>query len=106
MRNGKAARLNIRLAAELKKLIEDAALYEGQTVSDFAIATLVRAAHEVIHRHTVTVLSNRDRDRFLALLDDANLQPNQALINAFKKHRAILEPTPRKPRRRKARPSA
>jgi len=52
MKNGKAARLNIRVAAELKSQVEDAALCEGQAVSDFAIAALARAAHESIQRHT------------------------------------------------------
>jgi uncharacterized protein (DUF1778 family) len=44
-------------------------------------------ARDVIGQHDATVLSNRDRDIFLALLDDAN--PNKALSDAaerYKKH--------------------
>ena len=83
------ARLNFRLAAELKELIEAAAAHRGQSVSDFAIATLVQSAHGVIHEQDVTVLSNRDRDIFMALLDDADAKPNEALKKAterYKKH--------------------
>ena len=40
------ARLNFRLTGELKKTIEDAAAQMGQTVSDFAISTLVQAAQK------------------------------------------------------------
>lgn len=85
----RAARLNFRLPAELKEVIEAAAAHLGQSVSDYALSTLVQNARGVIQQHDVTVLSNRDRDIFLALLDDADAKPNQALLDAaakYKKH--------------------
>ncbi len=77
-----AARLNFRLPAEHKTAIEQAAAALGQSVSDFAVATLVRTAQRVIREQDTTVLTNRDRDRFLAALDNASLRPNAALRKA------------------------
>ncbi len=81
------ARLNFRLPAELKATIEEAAAQLGQSVSDFAISTLARTARDVIGQERVTRLSNRDRDRFLALLDNADLRPNAALAAAAREYK-------------------
>lgn len=81
------ARLNFRLPAELKKTIEEAAAQLGQTVSDFAISTLVTTARRVLQEHQVTRLSQRDRDRFVALLDDTESRPNKALRAAAKRYK-------------------
>lgn len=69
-RSSHDARLDFRLSRESKERIEKAALVSGQSVSDFAAATLVREAEEVLARHGATVLSDRDRNVFLALLDN------------------------------------
>ncbi len=42
------ARLNFRLPADLKAVIEEAAATLGQSVSDFAISTLVQTARTVL----------------------------------------------------------
>jgi len=81
------ARLNFRLPAELKETIEQAAAHLGQTVSDFAVSTLVQTARHVIQEHDVTRLSNRDRDRFVTLLDDADAEPNRALKAAANRYK-------------------
>jgi len=81
------ARLNIRLPRELKQLIEQAAGHLGQTVSEFAVSTLVRTAEEVIKQHDRTELSNRDRVIFLAMLDDLDAEPNETLVAAAEKHK-------------------
>jgi uncharacterized protein (DUF1778 family) len=81
------ARLNFRLPAEIKVAIEQAAAATGQTVSDFAVSTLARAAREVIREQEITVLTDRDRDRFLAMLDDPNLRPNEALKKAAARYK-------------------
>jgi uncharacterized protein (DUF1778 family) len=80
------ARLNFRLASELKELIDEAATRLGQSTSDFAVSTLVRAARSVIQEEAVTRLTNRDRDLFIALLDDADAAPNEALKGAARRH--------------------
>jgi uncharacterized protein (DUF1778 family) len=81
------ARLNIRLPTELKQIIEQAAAQLGQSVSDFAISTLVKNARAVIHQHDITELSNRDRDIFIKMLDDTEAQPNQALTIAAERYK-------------------
>ncbi len=80
------ARLNFRLAAEHKALIERAAYYSGETVTAFAISTLVNHARHVIQDHEMTILSDRDRDLFLSLLD-TDLPPNEALQQAAQRHK-------------------
>src|SRR2546429_378769 len=73
------ARLNFRLPSDMKTVIEAAAAQLGQSVSDFAISTLVTNARNVLQQQHVTELSNRDRDIFLAMLEDTEAEPNKAL---------------------------
>ncbi len=84
------ARLNFRLPTDLKEVIEEAAATLGQSVSDFAVSTLVRQARTIIEQRNVTVLGDRDRDRFIALLDDAEARPNPALLKAAKRYKKQL----------------
>ena len=82
------ARLDFRLQSEHKALVERAASAQGQTVTQFAIATLVKAAHESIQQAALTELSIRDRDVFLEMLD-SDAEPNAALKKAAKRYRAL-----------------
>jgi uncharacterized protein (DUF1778 family) len=88
--NGNNARLNFRLPAHLKELIERAAAQTGQTVSDFAVSTLSANARAVLQQQEITELSNRDRDLFLAMLDNTASKPNKALIAAAKRYRKVF----------------
>lgn len=81
------ARLNFRLPVELKATIERAAAQLGQSVSDFAVSTLVRTAREVIREHDVTELSDRDRDLFISLLEDADASANETLRAAADRYK-------------------
>jgi len=85
------ARINVRLSSELKQTIEEAAAVSGQTVSDFAISTMLREARQVLQQSQVTRLSNRDRDRFLAALDAADSRPNTALRKAATRYKNRLD---------------
>lgn len=85
------ARLSFRVDARLKTLIERAAGYSGETVTSYAIATLLRDARRIVQEHEVSVLSDRDRNRFLALLDQP-LVPNAALQRAARRHRDLVVP--------------
>jgi len=88
MATGKSdARINFRLSSDLKKTIEDAAAEMGQSVSDFAISTLVQTARRILLEQQVTRLSERDRQRFVAMLDDESSQPNDALVKAAKRYK-------------------
>jgi len=84
------ARLNFRLPSDLKEVIEEAAASLGQSVSDFAVSTLVQQARSVIEQRNVTILSGRERDRFIALLDDADRRPNATLVRASRKYKKHL----------------
>ena len=80
------ARINVRLPSELKQTIEEAASALGQTVSEFAISTVVREARQVLKDAQITRLSNRDRDRFLKALDAADARPNATLKAAARRY--------------------
>ena len=82
-------RLEIRLNADTKQLIEQAAVLRNQTLTQFVIATLSDAAAKVLAEHQRTVLSNRDRDLFLKLLDTPP-KPNEALRTAAERCRKRL----------------
>ncbi|WP_165226552.1 DUF1778 domain-containing protein [Aquisphaera insulae] len=84
------ARLNVRLPADLKQVIEEAAASVGQSVSDFAVSTLVQQARSVIEQRTATTLSARDRERFIAILDDSTARPNAALVRAARRYKRNL----------------
>ena len=81
------ARLDFRLSHPLKELIDRAASLTGQSVSDFAISTLVEKARRIVQESTTTILSDRDRDLFLAMLD-GDAQPNEALKRAARRYKA------------------
>lgn len=61
-------RVNFRLDRRKKLLIERAAAIKGLSVTDFAVMTLCREATEVVRSEEAQVLTDRDRDAFLAAL--------------------------------------
>jgi uncharacterized protein (DUF1778 family) len=81
------ARINFRLSGDLKKTIEDAAAEMGQSISDFAVSTLVQAARQILRDQEITRLSQRDRQRFVELIDDTSSRPNKALLAAAKRYK-------------------
>ncbi len=81
------ARLNFRINGELKKTIEDAAAKMGQSVSDFAISTLIQASRKILMDEQVTRLTDRDRQIFAKMLDDESTAPNAALVKAAKQYK-------------------
>ncbi|HEU0055453.1 MAG TPA: DUF1778 domain-containing protein [Longimicrobium sp.] len=88
------ARLSFRVNPALKSLIERAALYSGETVTSYAVSTLADAARRVVREHEMTMLSDRDRDLFLDLLDNPP-PPNEALRRAAASYRErIVERKP------------
>lgn len=61
--------LHLRLPADSKAIIQEAAAMVGRSVSNFAVVTLVEAARSVLGQEGVTELTNRDRDRFIAVIE-------------------------------------
>ena len=64
-------RLEARLTAEQKKLIERAAALQGRTVTDFVLTSVQDAARRAIDEHQQLELSLRDSEAFV----DALLNP-------------------------------
>ena len=80
------ARLDVRLTAQLKELIVEAASLQGQSVTDFAVSTLAETARRIVQQNSMTILSDRDRDIFLAMLDSQD-KPNETLRRAAKRYK-------------------
>lgn len=78
-------RLDVRLTASNRKLIERAALLLGQPLTAFAARVLVEHAERVIAQDTERKLSARDWKRFLEIVDDDTITP--ALARAGKRYR-------------------
>lgn len=64
----RAERLETRLTAEQKRLIEHAAALEGRTVTDFVLASVQEAARRAIAEHGRLELSLRDSEAFVRAL--------------------------------------
>lgn len=82
-------RMDFRLCRDHKALIEKAAAYSGESLTGFAVATLVGEARRIVREHETVALSARDRDRFLALLDNPP-RPSDSLRRAARRHRDLI----------------
>ena len=82
------ARLDFRLNHTSRRLIDQAASLVGQSVTEFAVATLLNRARQIVQQESLRVLSDRDRDIFLVMLDE-DRRPNAALRRAARKYKAL-----------------
>ena len=82
----KSARIETRVSAEQKELIERAAAYLGRSVSEFVLGNVEQAAKAVIEEHEKVKL-DRQQSRMLveSLLSPAS--PNKTLRAAARQHR-------------------
>ncbi len=90
MEIGTETTLDLRLPSSVKEAVVQAAAHLGQSVDEFAVSALAHTAREVIEHHGVTVLTARDWDRFVALLDDP-VEPNAALKAAAERYKQHVE---------------
>ena len=81
----KQSRLNIRCDARTRELLDKAAGYARQTVSEFVLAHAVASAEEVVQVHEAITLSAADFRAFLDALDRP-AAPSAALRRATKRH--------------------
>jgi uncharacterized protein (DUF1778 family) len=82
----RAQRLETRVTAEQKTLIEQAASLQGRTVTDFVLASVQDAARRAIEEHRQIELSVRDSQAFV----DALLNPkpvNDRLRETVRRYR-------------------
>jgi len=73
--------LDLALSGELEQLIHSAAKLRGQSLDEFVLDAAAEASRRVLAGDSTTVLSDRDRDRFLELLDQPS-EPNASLRRA------------------------
>jgi len=82
-----SAHLHLRLSIEDKANLERAAVIRGVSVSEFARAALIETARGILDERGTTILTNRDRDAFLAALDDTASRPNKSLRRAAARYK-------------------
>lgn len=87
---GKTESLDLRMTSEAKHLIEQAAALSGMPTTSFIVNGAIRKAKRVIQEAEIIQLTNRDRDRLLAALDDADAKPNAVLRRAAKRHKSMI----------------
>ncbi len=79
-------RLQMRLDAEAKSVLQRAANYRHETVSQFVLATALEEAVKVIRENEIVTLSGPDWKIFYDALTDPPA-PNAALRKAFAKYK-------------------
>ena len=77
-REKRAERIDLRTTRKVKERIQQAARQLGTSVSSFIILHAYEAAQRTLWQDDVVTLSDRERDRFLALLRKAP-KPTPAL---------------------------
>jgi uncharacterized protein (DUF1778 family) len=82
----RAQRLEARVTAEQKNLIERAAALQGRTVTDFVLTSVQDAARRAIEEHQQLELSVRDSEAFVEAL--LNPKPaNDRLRDTIRRYR-------------------
>ena len=76
----KTVRIEVRLSPEHKTLIENAAALNGQSISAFVVSEVLERVRQI----QFTLLSRRDWDRFLEIVDREE-EPAPALVAAARK---------------------
>lgn len=79
-------RLQVRLDAESKSVLQRAASYRHKTVSQFVLATALEEAEKVIRENEIVTLSGPDWKVFYDALTNPPA-PNAALRKAFAKYK-------------------
>ncbi len=79
-----SCRINLRATPDAKELIEKAAELMGTTLSAYMLQNSYEAAKRLIAEHQMLMLSNRDRDAFLAAITRPT-KPNAALRKLMRK---------------------
>ncbi len=86
----KDERLQVRLDAEAKSVLQRAAGYRHKTVSQFVLSTALEEAGRVIRENELVALSSLDWKLFYDALDNPPA-PNAALRKAFDRYTKASE---------------
>lgn len=85
----RAERLETRVTAEQKRLIEQAAALQGRSITDFVLSSVQDAAKRAIEEHQRLELSVRDSQAFVeALLNPP--PPNDRLRETVARYRRTM----------------
>lgn len=85
----KRERLEARVTAEQKALIQRAADLSGRSLTDFMVGSAEAEAEATIHRHEIMHMTGPASVAFVeALLEPA--EPNEALQEAIRRYRAFM----------------
>jgi len=83
----KDSRLDLRVTLEQKELLERAAAIKGVSLSAYTLSHLLLAARQDIDSYEKLVLSNRDRDLFMSVMENPP-ELKSKLKSAIEKYRA------------------
>jgi len=81
----KSERVNLRLNEKAKRRIEQAASFEGKTVSGFIVSSALENAEKTIQKYETMVLDRRDARRFFDVIVNPPA-PNDKLRTAMDEH--------------------
>ncbi len=81
-------RMDARIPADVKALLQRAAALQGLTLTEFMLAVTTDAARRVIHEHEIISLSLADSEMFLARMENPP-KPNAALRAAAARLRRL-----------------
>ncbi|OHV83350.1 DUF1778 domain-containing protein [Ensifer sp. LCM 4579] len=82
----RAERLETRVTADQKRLIEHAAALQGRTVTDFVLTSVQDAARRAIQEHQHLELSMRDSQAFIQALVEPR-PVNERLRDTVRRYR-------------------
>ena len=82
----RTARLEARVTAEQKAMIELAAAYQGRSVTDFVVHSVQEAAKAAVREHETLRLNRQQSERLVQVLLEPP-EPNAALREAGKEYR-------------------
>jgi len=82
-------RIHLRLDAETKRKLEQAAAYSRTSLSEFVLVNAVEAADRVIDSHEKVTLSAKDWQAFYNALMNPP-KPNEKLMKAASRYRQRL----------------
>ena len=83
-RGGRDGRIELRATSEEKRLLAAAAAYERLDLTSFIMRNVLPAARDVVNRAERIVLSERDTQRVLELLEHPP-KPTPALLAAARR---------------------
>jgi uncharacterized protein (DUF1778 family) len=86
----KQSRFDLRASTEEKKQFEQAAFALGMNLSSFIRMCALEKSAEVLKQSSSLVLSDRDRDMFLDLLENPP-NPNKSLKRAMKNCKKLIK---------------